>query len=69
MEAIHEAASRGVGVLLVEQQVRMALAVADRGYVLRRGSVALSGSAAELRSQTVDIEATYLTGVTQRTEG
>ena len=63
MEAIREAASRGVGVLLVEQQVRVALAVADRGYVLRRGVVALSGPAAELRSQIVDIEATYLTGV------
>jgi len=64
MQAIREAASRGVGVLLVEQQVRSALAVADRGYVLRRGAVALSGSAAELQAQIVDIEATYLTGVT-----
>jgi branched-chain amino acid transport system ATP-binding protein len=64
MEALREAASRGVGVLVVEQQVRAALAVADRGYVLRRGTVALDGSAAELREQIVEIEATYLAGVT-----
>ena len=68
MQAIREAASRGVGVLLVEQQVRMALAIADRGYVLRRGVIALSGSASELESQIVDIEATYLTGVTEPIE-
>ena len=64
MRALREAAARGVGVLLVEQQVRAALEVADRGYVLRRGVLALSGSAAELRNQIVDIEATYLTGIT-----
>ena len=64
MEALREAAAHGVGVLLVEQQVRAALAVADRGYVLRRGTVALGGSAADLREQIVEIEATYLAGVT-----
>jgi len=67
MEALRDAAAQGVGVLLVEQQVRAALKVADRGYVLRRGTVALAGTAAELHDQIGEIEATYLTGVTEST--
>jgi len=38
----------GVGVLLVEQNVRQALALADRGYVLENGRVVLQGSGGEL---------------------
>ena len=38
----------GVSVLLVEQNARAALQVADRAYVLEMGSVALAGRAAEL---------------------
>ena len=38
----------GVSVLLVEQNARAALKVADRAYVLERGAVALSGAAREL---------------------
>lgn len=38
----------GVSVLLVEQNARAALRVADRAYVLETGSVALSGAAREL---------------------
>jgi branched-chain amino acid transport system ATP-binding protein len=67
MQALRAAAAHGVGVLLVEQQVRAALSVADRGYVLRRGVIALSGTAAELQDQIVEIEATYLAGVTDTT--
>lgn len=40
--------ARGVTVLLVEQNVRQALAVAHRGCVLENGRVVLSGPAAEL---------------------
>ena len=38
----------GVSVLLVEQNARAALQVADRAYVLEMGAVALSGPANEL---------------------
>ena len=39
---------RGLGILLVEQNARAALAVADSGAVLDSGRIVLSGSAAEL---------------------
>lgn len=39
---------RSVTILLVEQNAKKALEVADRGYVLTLGRVALSGSAADL---------------------
>ena len=40
----------GVTILLVEQNARLALALAHRAYLLETGRVVLSGSAAELRS-------------------
>jgi ABC-type branched-subunit amino acid transport system ATPase component len=48
------------GVLLVEQQVTLAFAIADRGYVLARGRVAMHGTAAELRGSRAAVEATYV---------
>ena len=38
----------GMGVILVEQNSRMALKISNRAYVLETGSVALSGKSAEL---------------------
>ena len=38
----------GVGLLLVEQNARLSLAIADRGYVLETGRVALSGAGKDL---------------------
>jgi branched-chain amino acid transport system ATP-binding protein len=38
----------GVSILLVEQNVRQALALADRGYVLENGRVVLEGAGGEL---------------------
>ena len=49
----------GVSVLLVEQNARAALNVADRGYVLEMGEVALTGPAGQLMHDRRVIE-TYL---------
>jgi branched-chain amino acid transport system ATP-binding protein len=56
---IKELHRKGVTILLVEQNVRQALAVADRGYVMASGSVMMSGTGAELRGN-ADIERAYL---------
>jgi len=52
-------ADAGTTVLMVEQNVKKALAVADRGYVLERGSLVASGPAALLARSSV-IHETYL---------
>lgn len=62
-DVLVEAARRGLGIVLVEQQVSTALHVAHRGYVLRRGRIELEGDAAGLRDRIDEIEAVYLAGV------
>jgi branched-chain amino acid transport system ATP-binding protein len=47
-DAIAEIAKAGVTVLVVEQNTRLALSVAQRGYVLRTGEVAKEGEARAL---------------------
>ncbi|MGE3447521.1 MAG: ABC transporter ATP-binding protein [Microbacteriaceae bacterium] len=59
LNAVREAAARGVGVLLVEQQIRHALVYADRAVVLQRGRIALAGSSDEILRRLDDVEATY----------
>jgi branched-chain amino acid transport system ATP-binding protein len=60
-DAIRAIAESGVTVLLVEQNTRLALEVAARGYVLRTGSVAKEGSAKALLDDPMVREA-YLGG-------
>ena len=50
----------GIGVLLVEQHVPVALRVADRAIVLRHGECVLAAPAAELRDQPDLLRAAYL---------
>ena len=52
---------RKVAVLLVEQNARMALAVAARAYVMETGRIVLSGPAVELR-ESPHVKAAYLGG-------
>jgi branched-chain amino acid transport system ATP-binding protein len=52
---------RGVSVLLVEQNARMALGIAARAYVMETGRVALSGSSATL-AESPHVKAAYLGG-------
>ena len=49
-ELIVRLRDRGATILLVEQNVELALEIADRGCVLATGDVVLSGAASELRS-------------------
>ncbi len=53
--------AEGVTILLVEQNARKALEIADRGYVLETGRVVLSGTAREL-AKNPEVERAYLGG-------
>jgi len=50
IEAILDLKRKGLTILLVEQNARAALAIADRGYVLETGRITLSGPAAEIQT-------------------
>jgi len=52
---------RGVTIILVEQNARKALAVADYAYVLENGRIVLEGTGAEL-ARNPRVEAAYLGG-------
>jgi len=58
-ETVIEINKEGTPILLVEQNALMALDVANRGYVLETGSVALEGPAAELKVDE-QVRKTYL---------
>ena len=47
-EVVREIAARGVTILLVEQNARLALEAASRGYVMESGTITLSGQASSL---------------------
>jgi branched-chain amino acid transport system ATP-binding protein len=47
---IRDINDQGTTILLVEQNARMALTVAHRGYVLQTGQIVLTGTAKDLQS-------------------
>jgi branched-chain amino acid transport system ATP-binding protein len=47
-EVVRRIASEGVTILLVEQNARLALEAAGRGYVMESGTITLAGSAQDL---------------------
>jgi len=61
---IREIHAQGTTILLVEQNARQALAIADRGYVMESGRIVLTGTGAELSRSSAIIDA-YLGGVTR----
>lgn len=54
--------SGGTTILLVEQNARKALQIADRAYLLETGRIALAGSSEDLR-RNAQVESLYLGGV------
>jgi branched-chain amino acid transport system ATP-binding protein len=58
-EVIVELRKQGKTILLVEQNARAALSIADRGYVMETGRILLEGTAEEL-SGNRDVQRAYL---------
>lgn len=60
-DALKEINNEGTTILLVEQNARLALQFAQRGYVLENGSIVLEGSSEELATNP-DVKKAYLGG-------
>jgi branched-chain amino acid transport system ATP-binding protein len=60
-EVIREVSSQGVTILLVEQNAKLALSVAARGYVMESGTITLSDTADALLDNPA-VQAAYLGG-------
>ncbi len=61
LEGLVRLNGEGLSIVLVEQFVHRALGVADRAYMVAKGSIVFSGTAAEASSSGA-VEAAYLTG-------
>ncbi len=66
-DAIRAIRDTGVTLIIVEQNVARALALADRAYVIQHGHAALSGTGREL-SQNPEVQSIYLGLGSRRTE-
>jgi len=62
LDALARLATQGVGLLIVDQHVDLALDVSDRAYFLERGTVRFEGEASALRGRTDLLRAVLLTG-------
>jgi branched-chain amino acid transport system ATP-binding protein len=60
-EIIADIRARGTTVLMVEQNAHLALRIADRGYVLETGTIALQGKASDL-AENEHVRRAYLGG-------
>ena len=58
-EVVKEVSSQGVTVLLVEQNAKLALQAADRGYVMESGEITMSGDAKQMLNDP-KVRAAYL---------
>jgi branched-chain amino acid transport system ATP-binding protein len=53
-ESIEQAANRGVTIVLIEQFIHRALSLASQAVILKQGTVAWSGAAADARQEVLD---------------
>jgi branched-chain amino acid transport system ATP-binding protein len=60
-ETIRDIAAQGMSILLVEQNAKLALQAAQRGYVMESGAITLSGTASELLGSDA-VQRAYLGG-------
>jgi branched-chain amino acid transport system ATP-binding protein len=60
-DTIRDIAAQGMSILLVEQNAKLALQVAQRGYVMESGVITLSGAASELLGSDA-VQRAYLGG-------
>ena len=60
-QIIREINDQGISILLVEQNARKALSIADRGYVLETGNITIGGLASDLRDNK-KVQEAYLGG-------
>jgi len=66
-QALERIRSLDVGILLVEQNARQSLAIADRGYLMENGRIVGEGSAARLKSEPA-VQQAYLGGAPADTD-
>ena len=69
LKVISSLRNQGISVLLVEQNARAALQVADRGYVLEMGRVVLTGPAKDLLGDRRIIDAYLGLGTADTADG
>jgi len=67
-QALPRIRASGVGVLLVEQNTKQSLAIADRGYIIETGRIVGAGTALALRTDPA-IQRAYLGAAEVRTAG
>ena len=60
LPTIEQVASKGVGVLLIEQFATVALSLANRAYIMEGGRVQFSGTASELKADPSLLHSAYL---------
>jgi branched-chain amino acid transport system ATP-binding protein len=64
MPVMEQVADQGAGVLLIEQFAHVALALANKAYVIEGGTIKYAGTAQELRDDPDIVKAAYMLGAT-----
>jgi branched-chain amino acid transport system ATP-binding protein len=67
LEIVSDLNRRGVTIVIVEQNVDLALSFSDRAYFLEKGEVRFEGAATELRERSDLLRSVFLAGATEAT--